>query len=119
MLEKKDRVDDALHATKAAIEEGIVPGGGKALLVARQAINLGSIGAQIVFDACGSPFEQILKNAGIENLSSEIVARDIIKDNNWYSQKNMLIKSGIIDPTKVTTNSTSKCFFYCRNSIIN
>ncbi len=109
MLEKKDRVDDALHATKAAIEEGIVPGGGKALLVARQAINLGSIGAQIVFDACGSPFEQILKNAGIESIDSQILARDIIKDNStWesYNLKSGLVEdfkeSGIIDPTKVT-----------------
>jgi len=109
MLEKKDRVDDALHATKAAIEEGIVPGGGKALLVARQAINLGSIGAQIVFDACGSPFEQILKNAGIESIDSQILARDIIKNNStWesYNLKSELIEdfkeSGIIDPTKVT-----------------
>jgi chaperonin GroEL len=109
MLEKKDRVDDALHATKAAIEEGIVPGGGKALLVARQAINLGSIGAQIVFDACGSPFEQILKNAGVESIDSQILARDIIKDNStWesYNLKSGLVEdfkeSGIIDPTKVT-----------------
>ena len=109
MLEKKDRVDDALHATKAAIEEGIVPGGGKALLVARQAINLGNIGAQIVFDACGSPFEQILKNAGVESIDSQILARDIIKNNStWesYNLKSELVEnfkeSGIIDPTKVT-----------------
>ena len=109
MLEKKDRVDDALHATKAAIEEGIVPGGGKALLVARQAINLDSIGAKIVFDACGSPFEQILKNAGIETIDSQILARDIIKNNNTWESWNLKSSSvenfkevGIIDPTKVT-----------------
>eukprot|EP01046_Picozoa_sp_COSAG06_P009269 COSAG06_NODE_481_length_15160_cov_3.931479_15_plen_542_part_00 len=109
MLEKKDRVDDALHATKAAIEEGIVPGGGKALLVARQAINLDSIGTKIVFDACGSPFEQILKNAGIETIDSQILARDIIKNNNTWESWNLKSGSvenfkevGIIDPTKVT-----------------
>ena len=109
MLEKKDRVDDALHATKAAIEEGIVPGGGKALLVARQAINLDSIGAKIVFDACGSPFEQILKNAGIETIDSQILARDIIKNNNTWESWNLksgtvenFKEVGIIDPTKVT-----------------
>ena len=109
MLEKKDRVDDALHATKAAIGEGIVPGGGKALLVARQAINLDSIGAKIVFDACGSPFEQILKNAGIETIDSQILARDIIKNNNTWESWNLKSGSvenfkevGIIDPTKVT-----------------
>jgi chaperonin GroEL len=65
MKEKKDRVDDALQATKAAIEEGIVPGGGAALLYARGNILLAdgedNIGARIVHQACGKPFEQILK----------------------------------------------------------
>jgi chaperonin GroEL len=109
MLERKDRVDDALHATKAAIEEGIVPGGGKALLVARESITKGSIGAQIVYDACGMPFEQILTNAGVPTTDSSILARDIIKDNTtWesYNLKTEIVENfkeaGIIDPTKVT-----------------
>ena len=109
MLERKDRVDDALHATKAAIEEGIVPGGGKALLVARESITKGSIGAQIVYDACGMPFEQILTNAGVPTTDSSILARDIIKDNTtWesYNLKTEIVEdfkeAGIIDPTKVT-----------------
>ena len=109
MLEKKDRVDDALHATKAAIEEGIVPGGGKALLVARESITKGTIGAQIVYDACGTPFEQILTNAGISKTDSSILARDIIKGNTlWesYNLKTEIVENfkeaGIIDPTKVT-----------------
>ena len=109
MLEKKDRVDDALHATKAAIEEGIVPGGGKALLVARESITGDSIGAQIVYDACGKPFEQILTNAGISKTESSILARDIVKGNTvWesYNLKTDVIEdfkqAGIIDPTKVT-----------------
>jgi chaperonin GroEL len=109
MLEKKDRVDDALHATKAAIEEGIVPGGGKALLVAREAITRGSIGAKIVYDACGMPFEQILANAGITKTDSSILARDIIKnDGTWFSynlrtsEVENFKEAGIIDPTKVT-----------------
>jgi chaperonin GroEL len=109
MLEKKDRVDDALHATKAAIEEGIVPGGGKALLVARESITLGSIGAKIVYDACGTPFEQILKNAGVTTTDSSILARDIIKDNETWESYNLksekienFKEAGIIDPTKVT-----------------
>ena len=109
MLEKKDRVDDALHATKAAIEEGIVPGGGKALLVARESITKGTIGAQIVYDACGMPFEQILTNAGITNTDSSILARDIIKNNNVWESYNLKTEAienfkeaGIIDPTKVT-----------------
>ena len=110
MLEKKDRVDDALHATKAAIEEGIVPGGGKALLVARESITKGTIGAQIVYDACGTPFEQILTNAGISKTDSSILARDIIKGNTlWesYNLKTEIVENfkeaGIIDPTKVTS----------------
>jgi chaperonin GroEL len=109
MLEKKDRVDDALHATKAAIEEGIVPGGGKALLVARESITMGTIGAQIVYDACGTPFEQILTNAGISKTQSSILARDIIKDNTVWESYNLKTgvvenfkEAGIIDPTKVT-----------------
>jgi chaperonin GroEL len=109
MLEKKDRVDDALHATKAAIEEGIVPGGGKALLVARESITKGTIGAQIVYDACGTPFEQILTNAGISKTDSSILARDIIKGNTtWesYNLKTEIVENfkeaGIIDQTKVT-----------------
>ncbi len=109
MLERKDRVDDALHATKAAIEEGIVPGGGKALLVARESITKDNIGAQIVYDACGMPFEQILTNAGISNTDSSILARDIIKNNNVWESYNLKTEeienfkeAGIIDPTKVT-----------------
>jgi len=109
MLEKKDRVDDALHATKAAIEEGIVPGGGKALLVARESITRGNIGAQIVYDACGMPFQQILTNAGTSNTDSSILARDIIKNNDVWESYNLKTEAienfkeaGIIDPTKVT-----------------
>ena len=109
MREKKDRVDDALHATKAAIEEGIVPGGGKALLAAREGIDVNTRGGKIVYEACGSPFQQILKNAGIDKTDSYILARDIIKNNTiWesYNLKTCQIENfkdaGIIDPTKVT-----------------
>ena len=109
MLEKKDRVDDALHATKAAIEEGIVPGGGKALLVAREGIDLSTKGGRIVYEACGAPFEQILKNAGIETIDSQILARDIVKNNDIWESFNLKTggienfkDAGIIDPTKVT-----------------
>ena len=112
MNEKKDRVDDALHATKAAIEEGIVPGGGAALLYAREVVpNCKScIGAHIVYKACGKPFEQILVNAGHDAVSSQMIGRDLVKDKNntWngYNIKTDLIvdmkQKGIIDPTKVT-----------------
>ena len=65
MREKKDRVDDALQATKAALEEGIVPGGGAALIYAREAItDRANIGKNIVYKACSSPFMKILTNAG-------------------------------------------------------
>ena len=109
MLEKKDRVDDALHATKAAIEEGIVPGGGKALLLACKDIDTSTIGGAIVYNACSAPFEQILKNAGMEEIDSYIIARDIIKNNSDWESFNLKTgeienfkDAGIIDPTKVT-----------------
>ena len=66
MKEKKDRVDDALQATKAALEEGIVPGGGVALLHVRDLVEVDSIGSSIVYQACAAPFKKILSNAGVE-----------------------------------------------------
>ena len=110
MNEKKDRVDDALHATKAAIEEGIVPGGGAALLYARESIDQCNIGSGIVYKACSKPFEQILINAGHDAVSSQMIGRELVKskNNTWdgYNIKTELVvdmkKEGIIDPTKVT-----------------
>ena len=116
MNEKKDRVDDALHATKAAIEEGIVPGGGAALLYAREAIPSSSkcrkcIGAEIVYKACGKPFEQILVNAGKDSVDAQMIGRyKLVETGNdtWagYNIKTQTVvdmkKEGIIDPTKVT-----------------
>ena len=78
MKEKKDRVDDALHATKAAIEEGIVPGGGMALLYASQNIKSDSTGASIVKKACRKPFNQILVNAGYDNTQAEILSAKLV-----------------------------------------
>ena len=72
MNEKKDRVDDALHATKAAIEEGIVPGGGAALLYARESIDQCDVGSEIVYKSCGKPFEQILINAGHDSVGADV-----------------------------------------------
>ena len=118
MNEKKDRVDDALHATKAAIEEGIVPGGGAALLYARESISEpvivsknDGIGAKIVYNACGKPFEQILVNAGKDSVQAQMIGRYKLVESgkdSWtgYNIKNETIanmkKEGIIDPTKVT-----------------
>tara|TARA_R110000796_G_scaffold173606_1_gene290568 strand:+ start:1046 stop:2683 length:1638 start_codon:yes stop_codon:yes gene_type:complete len=115
MNEKKDRVDDALHATKAAIEEGIVPGGGAALLYAREAIPTTSgcnknIGAEIVYKACGKPFEQILINAGEDSANAQMIGKhQLVKNNDTWKGYNIrkgtvvnMKKEGIIDPTKVT-----------------
>ena len=111
MKEKKDRVDDALNATKAAIEEGIVPGGGAALLYARELIESDDIGAQIVYQSCGKPFTQILTNAGYDEVQAKMLAMQIINattSNTWtgYNLKTESMvdmkEAGIIDPAKVT-----------------
>ncbi len=112
MNERKDRVDDALHATKAAIEEGILPGGGVALLYAREAIkNKNSIGAEIVYKACGKPFEQILLNAGYNATDAQLFGKYKLVDSgndHWAGidiDRGDVIdykESGIMDPTKVT-----------------
>ena len=109
MKEKKDRVDDALHATKAAIEEGIVPGGGTALLYASSGLEAKTTGAQIVIEACAKPFNQILVNAGFTNVKGEILADSLVNSGNdtWagFNIKTEEVvdmkKAGIIDPTKV------------------
>ncbi len=111
MQEKKDRVDDALHATKAALQEGIVPGGGAALLYARDSIDSSTIGGQIVHEACGKPFEQILVNAGYDSTNAQMIGKyQLIESGNsiWagFDLKTEEVvdmkKSGIIDPAKVT-----------------
>ncbi|EAK0847812.1 chaperonin GroEL [Campylobacter lari] len=110
MKEKKDRVDDALSATKAAVEEGIVIGGGAALIKAKSKINLNlegdeAIGAAIVERALRAPLRQIAENAGfdagvvvntVENSKEENTGFDAAKG----EYVNML-ESGIIDPVKV------------------
>ena len=111
MREKKDRVEDALNATKAAIEEGIVAGGGAALIYAREAIIKDNIGADLVYKACGRPFEQILTNAGYDLSAAKILSLKVAESRftgNWhgYNLKTELVENlrdaGIIDPTKVT-----------------
>ena len=108
MREKKDRVDDALQATKAALEEGIVPGGGAALLHAREHISRDNIGADIVYKACGSPFKKILANAGIDQEYIFHAMNEIRTSGYWvgYNLKSDefvdMKEAGIIDPAKVT-----------------
>mgnify|MGYP003640679594 CR=1 FL=1 len=108
MKEKKDRVDDALHATKAAIEEGIVPGGGMALLYASKNLKSDSTGASIVKKACRKPFNQILVNAGYDNTQAEILSAQLVTSNKTWNGYNIkteeivnMKEAGIIDPTKV------------------
>ena len=119
MKETKDRVDDALHATKAAIEEGIVPGGGAALLYAREAITRSRteldsdiyIGKNIVYKACASPFMKILTNAGYSEGECYGLINGLGGDDTWkgYNIKSEtyvdMKEAGIIDPSKVTRNA--------------
>ena len=119
MKEKKDRVDDALHATKCALEDGIVPGGGVALLYAREDVEFDETtsddfiyGQNIVYKSCGKPFEQILTNAGYEQVDSIILSRQLRDEDAKWNGYNIKTKSianmkeaGILDPTKVTRNA--------------
>jgi len=103
MKEKKDRVEDAIHATKAALKEGIVPGGGVALLNAFQNIKTKDIGERILLESIVSPFETILDNAGIElqdlptnkGEGLNVITGELVD----------MIKSGIIDPVLVTKSA--------------
>lgn len=113
MKEKKARVEDALHATRAAVEEGILPGGGVALLKARLVLEdlkktlVGdeAVGVDIVFRALEFPLRQIAMNAGIDGA---VVVQNVLNNNNrnfGYDADNNqyvdMIQAGIIDPTKV------------------
>ncbi len=114
--ERKDRVDDALHATRAAVEEGIVPGGGSALLYASRALEKVKVdnddekaGINIVRRALQAPIRQIVENAGLDGA---VVAGKLLESNDgnygFDAQKLEycdLIKAGIIDPTKVVRSA--------------
>jgi len=112
MKEKKDRVDDALHATRAAVAEGIVPGGGVALVRAASSLEAlkgetedETIGISIIRRAIEEPLRQICINAGIE---PSVIVRDVQKGENDFGYNARtgkfvnMIEAGIIDPTKVT-----------------
>jgi chaperonin GroEL len=105
-------VEDALHATRAAVEEGIVPGGGVALLRASKALadlkvaGDEQIGVNIVKRACEEPQRQIVLNSGVEGAIVVDLVRTNSNPNYGYNaftdQYEDLVKSGVIDPTKVT-----------------
>jgi chaperonin GroEL len=115
MKEKKARVEDALHATRAALEEGILPGGGVALLRAAKALKPGSkmdaderAGYDIIIRACSSPIYQIAANAGEDG--GVVVAKVSEGSGNFgfdalKGEYTDLVKAGIIDPTKVARSA--------------
>lgn len=111
MKEKKARVEDALHATRAAVEEGIVAGGGVALLRTAKAIEAlklegdEAIGAQIVRRAIEHPLKQLCTNAGVDG---GVVVKDVLAGKGAFGynvatgEYEDLVKAGVVDPTKVT-----------------
>ena len=114
MKEKKARVEDALHATRAAVEEGILPGGGVALLRAsvackRRGLSTDEgVGYNIILKSCRAPLTQIADNAGLDGsvICEKVSELDGNKGYNASSEKyEDLVKAGIIDPTKVTRSA--------------
>jgi len=105
LKEKADRVEDAICATKAAIKEGIVPGGGVALLSASYAIDSFSIGEEVLMDSIRAPFKIILENAGIEKVSLETLSKWGYGLNVITGETVNMIEAGIIDPLLVTKSA--------------
>jgi chaperonin GroEL len=103
MKEKKDRVEDAIWATKAALKEGIVPGGGVALLNASQKISAKAVGEEILLKSIASPFNTILSNAGLEQTAAR--PKKGLGVNVVTGKSVDMIKSGIIDPVLVTKSA--------------
>ncbi|MDR1333459.1 MAG: chaperonin GroEL [Holosporales bacterium] len=122
--EKKDRVDDAMHATKAAIEEGVVPGGGVALLRAIAKLNDlkpqnedQKIGIDIMRRALGAPARQIAYNAGVDG---SVIAHEILKNGDFNfgydavsAEFTDMMKAGIIDPTQVVRTALQGAASIC------
>ena len=124
MKEKKHRVEDALQATRAALEEGIVPGGGVALLAAAKAVKLDSYegdertGAAIIVRSLEEPVRQLAQNAGIEGsvvvdkVRSATKGHGLNVDTGGYED---LVKAGIIDPTMVTRSALQNAASIAKN----
>jgi len=103
LKEKRDRVEDAICATKAAVKEGIVPGGGIALLNASSTIKAESIGEQVLLEAIKAPYNTILENAGIDDYEPPTIkgrGLDVVT-----GKTVSMVKSGIIDPLLVTKSA--------------
>jgi len=103
MKEKKDRVEDAIYATKAALKEGIVPGGGVALLNASQNLLSEKIGEEVLFQAITAPFHTVLNNAGLEQ--ADLKLKNGLGLNVVTGEKVDMINAGIIDPVLVTKSA--------------
>ena len=112
MKERKDRVDDALHATRAAVQEGIVPGGGVALLYATRALKAlkgenddQTVGIEIVRKALEAPLRQIVENAGMDGavVAGKLLEQKDVRHgfNAQTEEYTDMVSAGIIDPTKV------------------
>ncbi len=112
MKQKKQMFEDSLNSTQAAIEEGIVIGGGCALLRASKSVSLElsgdeSVGAKIVFKACEAPFKQIVSNTGFD---SSVVLEEVLASGTHFGFNAMsekvedLLKAGVVDPAKVVKN---------------
>jgi len=127
MKEKKHRVEDALQATRAALEEGIVPGGGVALLQAAKAIKLESYdgdeqtGARIIARALEEPVRQLANNAGLEGSVVVDKIRRAAKGqglNVDTGEIEDLVKAGIIDPTMVTRSALQNAGSIAKNILM-
>jgi chaperonin GroEL len=125
MKEKKHRVEDALQATRAALEEGIVPGGGVALLEATEAVNLDAIaiedektGARIVLRALEEPLRQIAENSGFEG---SVVVNDVRRAEKGQGLNAAtgeivdLVGAGVIDPAMVTRSALQNAASIAKN----
>lgn len=102
LKEKRDRVEDAIYATKAALKEGIVPGGGIALFNASQKISTDSVGEQVLLEAIQAPFKTIMHNAGLDPQASveEGLGVDVVTGKSVN-----MVEAGIIDPVLVTKSA--------------
>jgi chaperonin GroEL len=124
MKEKKHRVEDALQATRAALEEGIVPGGGVALLNAAQSIKLDKLegdertGASIIVRALEEPIRQLAQNAGLEGsvtVNQVRSAKPGLGLNVDTGEVEDLVAAGIIDPTMVTRSALQNAASIAKN----
>ena len=104
LKEKKDRVEDAIYATKAALKEGIVPGGGVALFNASQKISTDTVGEQLLADAIIVPMATILGNAGIST-NVDMREEEGYGINVVTGESVNMIEEGIIDPVLVTKSA--------------